>query len=191
MVSQEQNGTHDAAVRLWNEITVAHADFAKNKAKLGRLFFELRNLYSERNSGGRRLTSGHGQFEEEIKKRGFKPRRVREWVNDHEVAIGLRPPTESTAAKRKARRVHSGDHERGYAAAMRDFATFDMDDPVPRFAALLPFSALKTAYRAALQELHPDHGGSVECTQELIRAWEAVERLHGSPFVDIEELRIN
>lgn len=196
MGHESQNPTHDAATRLWSEIGVAHTDFAKNKAKLGRLFYELRNLYSERaNSGGRRLTSGHGVFEQEIKARGFKPRRVREWVNDHEIAIGLRPPTQSTSAKRNARRQvtsHSAEYERGCRDTLRNFPSLAMD-PLSRFASLLPYGALKTAYRTALHELHPDHGGSLERTRDLIAAWEAVEQLmQPSVCADVEECaRVN
>lgn len=34
----------------------------------------------------------------------------------------------------------------------------------------------KTAYRQLLKENHPDHGGSVEATRELVSLWEIVER---------------
>jgi hypothetical protein len=179
------NPTPDAAARIWASIERANKDFTTHRRELGRLFFELKNLYSERaNSAARRLSSGHGVFQAEIKRRGYKPNRVREWVNDHEVEIGLRPPAESTAAKRKARRPPSrAEFDRGYQAAMHDFPTAaagDGSDPVARFANLLPFVALKSAYRAALHELHPDHCGSEERTKELIGAWEEVERLHSS-----------
>lgn len=44
-----------------------------------------------------------------------------------------------------------------------------------QFALLLPYSALKTAFRVAIQDRHPDHGGSTERTQVLISAWKRVE----------------
>jgi hypothetical protein len=175
---------HDAAARLWASIELVHKNLAANVRELGKLFYELRNLYSERaNSAARRLSSGHGVFQAEIKRRGYKPNRVREWVNDHEVEIGLRPPAESTAAKRKARRPPSrAEFDRGYQAAMHDFPTAAAggSDPVAHFANLLPYAALRSAYRTALQELHPDHGGSEERTKALISAWKEVERLHSS-----------
>ena len=51
-----------------------------------------------------RRFAGHGTFVEEIKKRGYKPRTVREWVISYEVSAGLRPPEDTPSAKRKARR---------------------------------------------------------------------------------------
>src|ERR1035438_1181794 len=113
---REQNRTPDAARRLWTAVEAAHKNFAANRRELGKLFFELKNLYSERaHSAARRLTSGRGVFEAEIKKRGYKPNRVREWVNDYEVEAGLRPPAESTRAKRAARRSNSDEYQIGRA----------------------------------------------------------------------------
>jgi len=175
---------HDAGARLWALIEVAHKNFAACRRELGKLFYELRNLYSERGTSqpGGRLTSGHGTFQAEIIKRGFKPNRVREWIVDYEVAIGLRRPAEATSAKRKARHQPSTEYSRGYQAAMSDFSTAAAGGsfPVAQFANLLPYAALKTAYRAALQELHPDHGGSGERTKALISAWKEVEKEHSS-----------
>jgi hypothetical protein len=168
MANQDQ---HDAAARLWDAIAVAHADLRCDRERLGKLFFDLRNLLSDRNSGGNRLTSGHGTFQAEIKKRGFKPRRVREWINDHEVRIGLRPPAESEDSKRHARWQRSAKR----TASGLDLPFFNAAHPVCRFALLLPLSALKAAYRVAMQEAHPDHGGSTARAQELIAAWKAVE----------------
>lgn len=93
------NDSSDAATRIWSEIEAVHRAFDFDRAQLGKLFWQLRNLHSDRNSGGSRLTCGHGTFEQEIRKRGFVPRRVREWIVDHEVAIGLRLPSGSTASK--------------------------------------------------------------------------------------------
>jgi len=193
-VTPDLTHEHDAAVRLWTAVGRAHENLAANRRELGKLFFQLKNLYSERaNSAVRRLTSGHGVFQTEIKKRGYKPNRVREWICDYEVGVGLRPPAESTAAKRKARRVNSSaEYERGYQGAMNDFATAYREDPLSRFAELLPFAALKTAFRKALHELHPDHGGSEERTKALISAWEDVERLYCSAAAGVEEYaRVN
>lgn len=170
---------HDAEVRLWKEIEVASKSFDGDRLQLGKLFYQLRCLYSERsNLAAGRLTSGHGVFQAEIVKRGFRPNRVREWIVDYEVEAGLRSPSESTSARRKARRSRSEEYQRGYRAAIR--STHAADDPVSRFAALLPFHALRAAYCAALREFHPDHGGSEERTKELIAAWKAVETLHSS-----------
>lgn len=181
---------HDAEKRILGDIERVRRNHQANRRELGRLFRDLQNLYSERNSGGMRLTSGHGQFEAKIKELGFKPRRVREWICDFEVSEGLRKPDESTAAKRRTRRSNSDEYRRGYQAAMKDEATasrYKAEDPVSRFASLLTFHALKTAYRSALQELHPDHGGDGERAAELIRAWEAVEQLHASTPTDFTD----
>lgn len=182
---------HDAEKRLWTDIERTRKSFDCDRLRLGKLFYQLRNLYSERgDTAARRLSSGHGVFQAEIVKRGFKPNRVREMINDWEVSEGLRAATESTAAKRKARRSNSAEYQRGYHDAIRSTHAALDDDPVTRFAALLPFSALKAAYRAALQELHPDHGGSEERTKELISAWQEIERLHSSVDEVASDLRV-
>jgi hypothetical protein len=117
---------HDAEKRLWSHIECVYKDHESDRLKLGHLFLDLRLLYSERaNSGGHRRTSGgHGEFERQIKARGFAPRTVRGWITDYEVSAGLRPPGEATAAKRKARRDNTKEYERGYrdgwAAAMAE-----------------------------------------------------------------------
>jgi hypothetical protein len=165
MGNQEKPITPDAEKRICAEIEAAGARHHKSTLELGKLFFQLKNLYSERsNSAARRLSSGHGVFQKKIIELGFRPNRVREWVTDHEVRMGIRPPSESTASKRKARRQ----------ATRADTFLSAATDPVCRFAMLLPYTALKAAYRAALHEFHPDHGGSTEQTQELIAAWEAM-----------------
>lgn len=180
--------THDPEIRLWREIESARKDYEANRLTLAKLFYQLRCLYSERSNcaAGRRSCDGHGTFQREILKRGFKPNRVREMINDYEVSIGLRPPAESTSAKRKARRSNS-EYQRGYRDAARSKFRAIASDPVTRFAALLPFYALRSAYRAALQELHPDHGGSVDRTTELIQAWKQVEQLHTSMNMSISD----
>lgn len=192
MTTQERATTEcapDAALRIWSEIEAVHRAFDSDRAQLGKLFWQLRALYSERaNSGGSRLTSGRGSFEREIRKRGFVPRRVREWVNDHEITIGLRPPAESTATKSHARWQRRAKR----AARGEDIPFFKATDPVCQFALLLPYGALKAAYRAALHDLHPDHGGSEERTKALISAWEDVKRLHCSAAANVEEYaRVN
>ena len=143
----------DAATRLWTAVERAHEDFVVNRRELGTLFYQLRNLYSERaNSAARRLTSGHGVFQMEIKKRGYKPNRVREWICDHEVEVGLRSPAESTAAKRKARRVNSSaEYERGYQAAMNDLPAASRED---RYHVLLRYC----------HSLHSRRRSAVRCT---------------------------
>jgi hypothetical protein len=183
--SVKPNPIPDAASRLWAAVERAHTDLTANRRQLGQLFYALRNLYSDRNSGDSRLTPGHGTFQEECKKRGYQPRRVREWVNDHEVTLGLRRPAESTAAKRKARRPNSSaDYERGYQAAMNDFpsASGHAADPVSHFVGLLPFEALQAAYRAAAKLFHPDLGGDSEEMKRLNSAWVQVEEYF--KFVD-------
>src|SRR4051812_3534366 len=82
----DQVRTEDEA-RLWSEIEALTPRTTANRLALGQRFHELRYLHSDRNSGGYRLTSGHGAFEQEIRKRGFKPRTVRGWIEDWEAAL--------------------------------------------------------------------------------------------------------
>ena len=63
---------------LWAEVEALTSGTGANRLALGQRFHELRSKYSDRNFGGHRLTSGHGSFEEEIRKRGYRPRTVRQ-----------------------------------------------------------------------------------------------------------------
>jgi hypothetical protein len=98
----------DAELRLWNDIEALHKRLTTDRLELGKLFLQLRHLYSER-SAGLRLSSGPGSFEYEIKERGFKPNRVREWVNDYEVsAVYGRPmnPRQTSVRHAAAEPLH-------------------------------------------------------------------------------------
>jgi hypothetical protein len=71
-----------------------------NRIALGRKFQELQRIYSEKNIGGNRRTSGHGTFEKECEQRGYPARTVRGWIADYEAGL-TGGPTE--AQKRAAR----------------------------------------------------------------------------------------
>jgi hypothetical protein len=101
-VGIKTNSAHDAGERLWTAASAIHRDLKTDFLKLGKVFVDLRNLYSERNSGDSRRRSGHGTFEAEIIKRGFALRRVREWIADFEAT---QTGKLTTAEKRKARRA--------------------------------------------------------------------------------------
>ena len=131
-----------------------------NRLALGQCFHDLRSLYSDRNSGGHRLTSAHGGFEAEIIKRGYKPRTVRGWVADYEAALAGKP---SSAAKRRAHRLRRTSHT---------------TDTLTTFATLLPFSAAQAAYRTAARLLHPDHGGNARRMQQLNDAWAQAKKYY-------------
>jgi hypothetical protein len=141
----------DTREQLWDKIHELSPG-PHNRLALGRAFFELRHLYSDRNSGGHRLTSGHGLFESEIQKRSrFSSRAVRDMIFDFEAHLNGGP---STAAKRKLRRAKLPV------------------DALTEFVRLLPFHAAQVAYREAAKLYHPDHGGSNKKMQQLNFAWE-------------------
>jgi hypothetical protein len=71
-----------------------------NRIALGMHFDALRHIYSEKNIGGNRRTSGHGTFEKGCEERGYSPRTVRGWIADYKAYI-TGAPTE--AQKRSAR----------------------------------------------------------------------------------------
>jgi hypothetical protein len=132
----------------WTAIGLISADIQADTLKLGALFLKLRDLYSDRNSGGHRLTSGHGVFEQEIQQRGYKTRTVRQWIGDFQ-AHQIGAP--SSSAKRAARRRTQKTSVKTYT------------DAVVRFASILPYAAAKAAYREAAK------------MQELNSIWEEVQ----------------
>ena len=93
-------GVYDDVVGLWARIDELTAGTKVNRLSLGETFRKLRDLYSDRNIGGNRRSSGHGTFEKECQQRRYKPRTVRDLIVDYEAFLSGKP---STAEKRKAR----------------------------------------------------------------------------------------
>jgi len=162
MFAEEQQSWGDQVTYLWQRIQAASPGTPANRLTLGMYFAELRDLYSDRNCGGRRLSSGHGSFETEIRIRGYRPRTVRGWIEDYLACLQGRP---TNAAKRRAQRKR------------RPLNSVSL---LSEFVALLPFQALQSAYRAAAMLFHPDHGGDVHRMQMLNEAWSRVERLYAA-----------
>ena len=109
---------YQAIVRLWMTIDRLTAGSKINRLELGKAFGNLRDIYSDRNFGGNRRTSGHGCFEQECLERGYKPRTVRDLIAHYEAFLSGKP---SPSEKRKARAarksqtiekraVEQGDH---------------------------------------------------------------------------------
>jgi hypothetical protein len=104
-------------------------------------------------------------------------------INDHEVKIGLRPASESTKAKRGARRERSKpsptDYDRGYKDGVESiqgcsFDSLNISD-CATFAAWMTYAEAKAAFRAMASRLHPDHGGDGERMKTLNFLWERLE----------------
>jgi hypothetical protein len=156
----------DAEVRLLNSIQSLYSDHQRNTVALGKALFLFRNLLSERNMSGSRTSSGHGDYCKKLDELGINRRRAAEWVIGHEILLGLRPVSDSPSAKQKARR-RPDERELGGLPPVAD--------PLGYFAALLPFEALQSAYRAAAQQLHSDHGGDDAQMAQLNDAWAGVK----------------
>ncbi|MFZ0275795.1 MAG: hypothetical protein WA651_02455 [Candidatus Sulfotelmatobacter sp.] len=170
------NPTPDAAERLWRSLELVSRDFEHDRLAMGRVCLDLRNLFSERsNSAAPRRSSGHGSFESELRKRGYKPNRIRECIRDYEVSIALRPPSESTAAKRKARRKSSADYDRGFDAGFsKGYESVDQD--LTSFARTLSHAEAKTAWDAAAKRLLREYGP--ELLENVKCVWEQGERYY-------------
>ncbi|PYV73376.1 MAG: hypothetical protein DMG96_23280 [Acidobacteria bacterium] len=149
----------DALAQIWQRIEELKPGTDSNRLALGQCFHELRSLYSDRQADVRR-TLGHGVFEDEIRKRGYKPRTVREWISDYEANL---TGEFSSAAKRRATR--------------RRLKALP-GDPVSEFARLLPYKAAQSAFREAAKIYHPDHGGSKRKMQQLNAAWERAKAFY-------------
>ena len=154
LMDKSINQVWEEEATLWTEIAALTPGTVTNRLALGQRFRELRRIFSDRNSGGHRLTFGHGVFEEEIRRRGYRPRTVRGWIQDFESAVAGKP---LSSEKRRAR-------------LMRSKAS-SIPDPLAEFAALLPLAAAQTAFRMAARILHPDVGGDERRMQQLNDAW--------------------
>jgi hypothetical protein len=159
MSSQSNSESSELIGMLWCEILELTPGTVENRLGLGERFHALRKLYSDREADVRRML-GHGIFEQEIVKRGYKPRTVREWVADFEASLTT---GYDSAAKRKARR------------ARKSKAT---EHPLMAFCNVLPFKAAKAAYLEAAKILHPDHGGSDKKMQKLNAAWDQAKTFY-------------
>jgi hypothetical protein len=173
-----RESTSDASDRLWKSLELVSQDLTHDRLTMGRVGLELRNLYSERsNSAGRRRSSGHGSFEAELRKRGYKPNRIREAIRDYRVSIGELPQSESTKAKRAARSMPSADFKHGWQAAREYFLDTEAqpNDEYALFARTMNHAEAKAVFRAMAKRLHPDHGGSAERMATLNNLWERLE----------------
>jgi len=178
-----RESTSDASDRLWKSLELVSQDLTHDRLTMGRVGLELRNLYSERsNSADRRRSSGHGSFEAELRKRGYKPNRIREAIRDYRVSIGELPQSESTTAKRAARSKPSTDYERGYKDGTKStkdaldemFGDANISD-CATFAHWMNHAEAKAAFRAMASRLHPDHGGDGEDMKTLNFLWKRLE----------------
>jgi hypothetical protein len=93
-------GVYQDVLCLWARIDELTAGTKVNRLALGETLRQLRDIYSDRNIGGNRRTSGHGTFEKECQQRGYKPRTVRDLISDYEAFLLGQP---SAAEKRKTR----------------------------------------------------------------------------------------
>jgi hypothetical protein len=158
--------SHNSAVKIereWAKVEAIKRDLEQDRIAMGRAFNRLRELYSDRNSGGRRLTSGHGDFEKQCIKRGHKPRTVRGYIKDfHASENGSLSESQKRAARRKKSqpRIAQGAEQ------------------LARFAALLPFEVARDAYHEAAKAYHPDRGGSEERMQLLNAAWSDAKQFY-------------
>ncbi len=87
-------------------------------------------------------------------------------------------PTSSEQRKARRQRGPRRTYEQGFrdaTDAIKDFDFLGSDGPLAHFASLLPFEALKAAYRTASKLLHPDLGGDCKEMQLLNAAWARVE----------------
>ena len=102
-------------------------------------------------------------FDAFLKKIGIARSSAYRWigfVEGHFVPDGTKSPRSGPA--RKPRNTKFGSEP-------------DLPVDQARFIQLLPFAAWQAAYRAALQVLHPDHGGSNAACAELIALWKKLE----------------
>lgn len=107
-------GPYKEIVCCWMTVEELTSGTKANRFALGHEFKKLRDIYSERNIGGNRRTSGHGTFENECLQRGYKPRTVRDLIADYEASISGKP---LAAEKRKARAVRKAQALEKPAAA--------------------------------------------------------------------------
>jgi hypothetical protein len=117
-------GGYNQILTLWMSIERLTAGTKVNRLELGETFRQLRDIYSDRNLGGNRRTSGHGTFEKECLDRGYKPRTVRDLIADYEAFLS----GESSAAEKRKERQQSG--------LKADLAKNPTVDPIPEAPAL-------------------------------------------------------
>jgi hypothetical protein len=180
---------------LWQHVAILRQPGSR-RFDLGEALLQLRRAYSERERqkiGGQSAGAvGHGEFEAQCLKRGIAPRTARELISDYEIEWSRLtghavPGTQTSAEKRREARQRRPRHsnatyEKGYRQGYQDAAIFLAvgvgQDDFSKFARLLPYKIAKSAFRAAAQLLHPDHGGSPEAMTLLNELWERLEPIY-------------
>ena len=157
-LEKRNHGEYVMIVALWMDIGQMMGGSKSNRLELGKRFRELRDIYSDRNSGGNRRTSGHGTFEKECLQRGYRPRTVRDLIADYECFLSGKP---SASEKRKARQ----EKKRLPSTAA---GITEMQVRLAQFAIMLPLEVVERAYEVALELYDINPGGA----SKLRSAWE-------------------
>jgi hypothetical protein len=209
--------------RLWRTLDLTTADYNRDRFRLGILLAKLQAAYSERSEVRQTVSPslGHGTFERECIRRGYKPRTVRALIADAKVILAQAArkktirehekrnggPCEcfhcigeagyrTTAEKRRAARAAHRKREDAWRRTARKVADAFSNHPdncLIEFAALLPFHAMKAAYKIAARHYHPDMGGDAEKMVRLNQLWERLEAIHASMDAaePVAEVRVN
>lgn len=157
------------------------------RSQLGEALCRLRSLYSERERKSGRQSAdvqGHGTFEREVIRRGWKPRTVRTLISDYEVEWAritghAKPGSKTSAEKRQESRARQRARLRPRNRRSSDIPGFrDHADEFTKFARLLPYRAAKAAFRQAAKCFHPDLGGNGANMTTLNLLWEKLEPLY-------------
>ena len=188
-------GDQDQITCAWRRVNTLCANNRRNRLELGRLFLQLRSLYSERSVDVRR-GSGHGTFEAECRKRYFNPRTVRDLICDCEANDIRQKGGEAQTSAEKRRTARQASKERRKQRAQKAWEEFSskyrngdhreetrfraLDTAFAEFARLLPAGVAHAAYKQAAMLLHPDKGGSNEIMARLNVVWELLSAFYFS-----------
>lgn len=180
----EQMNNEMPIEQLWSDVAWLSRPGSR-RYDLGAKLCELRRIYSERerNSGGQSAVVGHGQFEAECIRRGFRPRTVRDLIADYEIQfaafLGRETPGRKTSTqKRRESRQRAGPKRPQHNRRFTDRHDFGSDADFAAFANLLSHLEARSAFRAAAKRLHPDHGGDAKSMAQLNFLWKKLEPLY-------------
>jgi hypothetical protein len=154
---------------LWEQAASYGPKSTTPRFVFGSVLWEIRRLYSERERNSGRQSAdvqGHGKFEAECIRRGYKPRTVRCLVRDFEILIermsvrpGLKAQEKTSAEQRSEAR-----REKQKRLPTTESGITKMQICLAQFAIMLPLEVVERAYKVALElyDINPSGASKLE-----------------------------
>jgi hypothetical protein len=155
--------------RTWTKIDLALTNLKNDRLKLGKLFLDLQELYSNKSADVRRI--GVGCWEKELANRNLSPRTVREWISDYKIQQSREKGTsagQTSSEKRKAIRDAK-------ANSQSQSQITEEQIHLAQFAYMIPLVVAEMCYEIMTKDIYRDNPGAIA---KLRGGWSRVKPVY-------------